>query len=111
MTTLGDIGGTIFFSIIVIILVIALIWLIVSYVRKRREARMEHVGLYFDEHFRDIIKEWDLAPRSRVKEWSKDMGKRLDGVKKNIDKLTAFRNSFDSRLDRLESDVEKLEVL
>ena len=111
MTTFGDIGGTIFFSIIVIILIIALIWLIISYVRKRREARMEHVGLYFDEHFRDIIKEWDLTSRAKVKDWSKDMGKRLDGVKKDVDKLTAFRSSFDSRLDRLESDVHKLEVL
>jgi hypothetical protein len=111
MTTLGDVGGTIFFTIIVIILVVALIYFMITYIRKRKEARMEHVGLYFDEHFRDIIKEWDLTSRSKVKDWSKDMGKRLDGVKRDIDKLTTFRTSFDSRLDKLESDVEKLEVL
>lgn len=111
MTTLGDIGGTIFFSIIVIILVIALIYLIIYYVKKRREARIHHVELYFDEHFRDVINEWDLTTRTKVKDWEKDMGKRLDSVGKDIGKLMSFRKSLDARLDRLETDIRKYEVL
>ena len=111
MTTLAEFGGTLFFSIIVIILVIALIYLIIYYIRKRREARIHHVELYFDEHFRDIITEWDLASGTKVKDWEKDMGKRLDNVGKDISKLLSFRKTMESRLDRLDGDIRKYEVL
>jgi peptidoglycan hydrolase CwlO-like protein len=72
---------------------------------------MEHVELYFDEHFRDIINEWDLTNRTKLKDWKKDMSKRLDDVGTDIDKLSKFRKSFDPRLDKLESEMKKLEVL
>jgi len=111
MTSLGELGGTIFFSVIVIILIIALVYLIIYYIRKRREARIHHVELYFDEHFRDVINEWDLTTRTKVKTWEKDMGKRLDNVGKDISKLMSFRKTLDSRLDRLDSDIRKYEVI
>jgi peptidoglycan hydrolase CwlO-like protein len=111
VTAFGDLGGTLFFSIVVIILVIALVYLIIYYVRKTRAARMEHVELYFDEHFRDIINEWDLTKRSELMDWKKGMSKRLDTVGTDIDKLAKFRKSFDPRLDKLDSEIKKLEVL
>ena len=111
MTEIGEFGGTLFFSIIVIILIIALVYLIIYYIRKRKAARMHHVELYFDEHFRDIINEWDLATGTKVKDWEKDMGKRLDNVGKDIGKLLSFRKTMDARLDRLDTDLRKYEVL
>ena len=111
MTSLGEFGGTLFFSIIVIILVIVLIYLIIYYVRKRRESRIHHVELYFDEHFRDIINEWDLTTRTKAKDWEKDMGKRVDTVGKDINQLISFRKSFDTRLDKLEANIKRYEVL
>lgn len=111
MTSAADLAGTIFLVVIAIILIIVIIYLIIYYVRKRREARIEHVSLYFDEHFRDVINEWDLVLRPKVKEWSSGMIKRLDDVGNDVDKLVKFRKSFDSRLDKLESEAKKLEVL
>ena len=111
MTGIADLGGSLFFAIIVIILVVALIYLIMSYIRGRREARMEHVQLYFDEHFRDVIKEWDLIKRPRVKEWQVDISKRLSLVGKDIDALSDVRKSLDSRLEKLDSEINKLEIM
>jgi hypothetical protein len=111
MTSAADLAGTVFLAIVAIILIIVLVYLIIYYIRKRRESRMEHVGLYFDEHFRDVIKEWDLVSRTKVKDWSTDMSKRLEDVGMDLDKLMKFRKSFDTRLDKLESEAKKLEVL
>jgi hypothetical protein len=109
--TIGDFGGTLFLAIIAVVLIIALVYLIIQYIRGRREARLQHVELYFDEHFRDVINEWDLTSRTKLKDWKKDMTKRLDLVGKDIDKLSDFKKSFDNRMDSLESDLDKLEVV
>jgi hypothetical protein len=111
MTNIGDLGGTLFLSIIAIILIVALVYLIIVYIRGRREARIHHVELYFDEHFRDIINEWDLTTRTKIKEWEPNMTKRLNDVSKDIDKLMNFRKSLDSRLNGLEANIKKYEVL
>jgi hypothetical protein len=111
MATIGDFGGTLFLSIIAVILIVILVYLVIVYIRGRREARLHHVELYFDEHFRDIINEWDLTSRTKIKEWEPNMTKRLNDVGKDIDKLMSFRKSFDSRLDGLEADIKKYEVL
>ena len=111
MVTVGDLGGTLFLSIIAIILIIALIYLIIAYIKGRREARIHHVELYFDEHFRDIINEWDLTSRTKIKDWEPNMTKRLNDVSKDIDQLLSFKKSFDSRLEGLEAEVKKYEVL
>jgi len=111
MVSVGDLGGTLFLSIIAIILIVALIYLIIVYIRGRREARIHHVELYFDEHFRDIINEWDLTTRTKIKDWEPNMTKRLTDVGKDIDKLMSFKKSFDTRLDNLEADIKKYEVL
>jgi hypothetical protein len=108
---IGDFGGTLFLTIIAIVLIIALVYLIIVYIRGRREARLQHVELYFDEHFRDVITEWDLTSRNKVKDWDKDMSKRLDGVGKDIDKLSKFKSAFDKRMNSLEADLDKLEVV
>jgi hypothetical protein len=111
VTTIGDFGGMLFLGIIAIVLIIALVYLVIAYIRGRKEARLQHVELYFDEHFRDVINEWDLTSRTKVKDWSVDMSSRLDSVGKDIDKLSKFKNSFDKRMDTLEADLDKLEVV
>jgi hypothetical protein len=111
VTAIGDFGGTLFLGIIAVVLIIALIYLFIAYIRGRREARLQHVELYFDEHFRDVMTEWDLASRTKVKDWNKDMTKRLDNVGKDIGKLSDFKTSFDKRMNSLETDLDKLEVV
>jgi hypothetical protein len=111
VTIIGDFGGTLFLSIIAVILIVALIYLVIEYIRGRREARLEHVELYFDEHFRDVINEWDLTSRTKVKDWNGDMSKRLDNVGKDINKLSKFKSSFDKRMNSLEADLDNLEVV
>jgi hypothetical protein len=111
MVSVGDLGGTLFLGIVAIILIVILVYLVIIYIRGRREARIHHVELYFDEHFRDIINEWDLTTRNKVKEWEPNMTKRLNDVGKDIDKLMSFRKTFDSRLDSLEANIKKYEVL
>jgi archaellum component FlaC len=109
MATSGDIGGTIFFIIIVLLLIIAMIYLVFYTLRKIKEKRTQHVELYFDEHFRDIIKEWDLVPQRNVNDWTKGISKRLDTVGNDINKMMDFKNAFDKRISSLESDLNKLE--
>lgn len=111
MATVGDFGGALFLGIVAVILIVVLVYLIIIYIKGRREARIHHVELYFDEHFRDIINEWDLTTRTKIKEWEPNMTKRLNDVGKDIDKLMSFQKSFNSRLNNLEADIKKYEVL
>ncbi|UCH88697.1 MAG: hypothetical protein JSV49_10665 [Thermoplasmata archaeon] len=110
MSAAGDVASTIFFVVVVLLLIGALIWLFLYVWRKLRERGVRHVELYFDEHFRDIVKEWDLVTTPSMKDWTKDMSKRLDYVGKDIDKMMDFKKSFDTRLNKLESELDSLEV-
>ncbi len=105
--------NTFFFVIIIGALVLAFIYslfLLISSVRKRKSGKApSHIELYFDDNFRKIIDEWDLMPRDRVKEFKKDMTKRLTKVGTDLNTLENRRNSLEGRLSTVEKGMEKLE--
>jgi hypothetical protein len=86
---------------------IALAWLI----RLRRKRKMEpsHIDLYFGENFRKIMGEWDFVTRDRVKDFKKDMGKRLSVVGSDIDGMEKRRKNLDGRMVSLEKTIARLE--
>jgi hypothetical protein len=88
---------------------LALVWLI----RLRRKKRMEpsHIDLYFGDNFRKIMGEWDFVTRDRVKDFKKDMGKRLSSVGSDIDGMEKRRKDLDRRMGSLERTISKLEGL
>ena len=97
-----------FIIILIIILAVAIAW---SYRKKKLIfSGVNHVKLYFDENFKNIINEFDLVNRARVKTWKVDMAKRLNIVGKEVDKIKAFRKSFDPRLSKLEKEVKRMET-
>jgi hypothetical protein len=76
---------------------------------KKKKMEPSHIQLYFDENFRNIIGEWDFATRDRVKEFKKDISKRLVIVGGDIDNLERTRVKLDKRMDSLELKMKKLE--
>jgi hypothetical protein len=102
---------TFFFVLIIGVLVLAfflaLFWAISGFRKKRKEP--SHLQLYFDENFRNIISEWDFTTRDRVKEFKKDISKRLVIVGGDIDNLEKNRMKLDKRMDSLETKMRKLE--
>lgn len=103
---------TTFWFVIMIGLIIALIviffWALLSYSRKKKK-EPSHIQLYFEENFRNIIGEWDFTTRDRVKEFKKDITKRLTLVGGDIDTLEKNRKKLDKRMDSLESKMKRLE--
>ena len=88
------------------------IWIIaLKYVKKEVKPVRNHVDLYFDEHFRNIIKEWDILGRGEVKNWTQQISKRLDTVGDYIGKLKESRKHLDQRMSKLEEAIASLEVI
>ncbi|MGA1820671.1 MAG: hypothetical protein ACMUHU_06660, partial [Thermoplasmatota archaeon] len=83
------------------------------YLHLRRKRKMEpsHLQLYFDENFRNIMGEWDFVTRDRVKEFKKDIGKRLQVVGTDITTLETKRTTLEKRMGGLEKTISKLEGL
>jgi hypothetical protein len=104
---------TTFLLILAILLVIAWFIALVWFISLRRKKRLEpsHVQLYFDENFRGIIGEWDFVTRDRVKEFKKDIGKRLHVVGTDIASLETNRKTLEKRMGGLEKTIAKLEGL
>jgi cbb3-type cytochrome oxidase subunit 3 len=96
------------FAIILIIVIGVWLWAMWR-IKKAIVPVPSHVELYFDEHFKDIVKEWDLQSRSDVKAWCSEMGKKLDSIGKGLEKIKKFRAGFEPRLEKLESTLGKLE--
>ena len=76
---------------------------------KKKKSEPSHIQLYFDENFRNIISEWDFATRDRVKEYKKDISKRLAIVGGEIDNLEKNKIKLDKRMDGLELKMKRLE--
>jgi hypothetical protein len=102
---------TFWFVVIIGLLVIALVLVFFWYLSlsKKKKTEPSHIQLYFDENFRNIISEWDFTTRDRVKEFKKDISKRLVIVGSDIDGLEKNRLKLDKRMDSLESKMKKLE--
>ena len=102
---------TFWFVIVIGLLVLALIlviWWLVHLIKKKREGP-SHIELYFDGNFRKIIDEWDLISRDKVKDFKKDITKRLSSVDSDISGLEKQKNKLNRRMSKLETEVEKLE--
>jgi peptidoglycan hydrolase CwlO-like protein len=78
---------------------------------KKKKAEPSHLQLYFDENFRNILSEWDFATRDRVKEFKKDISKRLTSVADDIDVLDKKKVKLDKRMSKLELKMKELEGL
>ncbi|MGA1793119.1 MAG: hypothetical protein ACMUHM_04140 [Thermoplasmatota archaeon] len=88
---------------------IALGWFI--HLRRKRKLEPSHLQLYFDENFRNIMGEWDFVTRDRVKEFKKDIGKRLLVVGNDITTLETKRTTLEKRMTGLEKTITKMEGL
>ena len=97
----------------IVALVVAWLLALGWFIHLRRKRRMEpsHIQLYFDDNFRNIMGEWDFVTRDRVKDFKKNIGKRLHVVGNEITTLETKRNSLVKRMNGLERTLNKLEGL
>jgi hypothetical protein len=98
-------------AIVIILIVIWIIWMISRSVMKKRITAPSHFELYFAENFRNLIDEWDIQSRPKVKAWRTDITKRLNTVGSDIDRLKKFQRKMDTRLTKLTKELTKLEGL
>jgi len=102
---------TFWYILVIVLLVVAfiavLLWLISSVRKKKRGP--SHVDLYFQENFRSIMDEWDMVTRGSVKDFKKDMQKRLESSGSRITELENKRKGYDRRLSTLDRELTRLE--
>jgi len=113
-----DAGSAILWIIFVIFLVIT-IYLIVKLIRLfrgRRHALEEkygylpsHTELYFEKYFPNMISEWDLITKPKLERWKKGISGKLKSIGLEINEITDHRKDLDSRINKLEKEVVKLE--
>lgn len=92
-------------------LVVLAAWL-TRQVRRRRaydRAGISHLDLYFDKHFPDIVRNFDLVTGSRFASWSTAINARLGGLTRDLDTLGTARQGLDARLERLEKRLTDIE--
>lgn len=85
------------------------IFYLIYQANKKRRSGPDHIDLYFDEHFRNIIDEWDLMPRAKIKTWKRDMNKKLKVINRDIENIKKKRVGVNTRLDALEKGMKTLE--
>jgi len=113
-----DAGSAILWIIFVILLVIV-VYLVVKLIRLfrgRRRALEEkygylpsHTELYFEEYFPRMISEYDLVTKPKLERWKKGIQGKLKSIGGEINEIVDYRRNLDSRIDKLEKDVVKLE--
>jgi len=105
--------NTFFFVLIIGLLVLALVLVFIWFLSLRRKSRAmpSHVDLYFQGNFRKIMDEWDFTTRDRVKDFKKDMSKRLLKVGGDLDVLETKKKHMDGRMDTLEKQISNMEGL
>ena len=98
-------------SILIIGLVVWIVYILMKQSGERQATGPSRIELYFAENFRNLVDEWDLQSRGRIKTWRTDMTKRLNTVGSEIERLKTFQKTMDTRLDRLKREMVKLEKL
>lgn len=68
-----------------------------------------HVELYFEEYFPTIVREWDLVTKPRLSQWRDGIKQKMTVIDADISHIQTYRNTLDTRLDRLEKDVTSIE--
>ncbi|MGA1792447.1 MAG: hypothetical protein ACMUHM_00695 [Thermoplasmatota archaeon] len=102
---------TFWYVLVIGLLLVALVLVIIWYFQlsRKRKKGPSHIELYFDENFRGIMSEWDFLTRDKVKDFKKDMLKRLGKVGGDIDGLEKKKTSLDKRMTVLETKMKDLE--
>ena len=105
---------TIFWIVLIAILALAALIVLISAIvswRKKKAAGPSHIELYFDDNFRNIMSEWDMVTRDKVKDFKGDMTKRLKTVGSDIDLLYTKKKGLDKRMNTLDKKISKMEGL
>ncbi len=97
---------------VILLAIVGLIVFLFRYIwrlTKKGKGGPDHIELYFDEHFRNIIDEWDLMPRAKIKTWKRDMNKKLKVINRDIENVKKKRVGLNTRLDVIEREMKNLE--
>jgi len=104
------------FAIILIVILIYLAIKLIRSIRGRKQALVDkygylpsHTELYFEEYFPSLISEWDLITIPKLERWKKGIKGKLKSIDGDIDEIYNYRKNIDSRMDKLEKEVGKLE--
>lgn len=107
------VGVLIALAIVAIIVVIALgvAWAFRQSRRRRayERAGVGHLDLYFDEHFPNVVRNFDLVTSARFDAWSNGINSRLGSLARDLDSLGKARRGLDGRMDRIEKRLTDLE--
>ena len=115
MTDAASVAFGVLVAILIVVVIVAIVLIVAWALRESRRRRayeqagVSHLDLYFDEHFPDIIRNFDLVTTSRFDVWSNGVSARLAGLSKDIDVLGKARRGIDSRMDRLEKRISEVE--
>jgi hypothetical protein len=112
--SIAEIGGITFFFVMMVALVTVVVYFVLKITQRRRISvpifpTRSHVNLYFEEHFPDLIREWDLITSSKLDNWVSNMSARLEKVGNDISTVKSSRGILDSRLDKLDERVKNIE--
>ena len=97
-------------AVVAVVALVAIIAMIVSY-KKKKASQPSHIELYFDDNFRNIMSEWDMVTRDKVKDFRSDITKRLKTVGSDIDLLHTKKKGLEKRMNALDKQITKLEGL
>ena len=102
-------------GIFLLVLIGVIVWVALWGLRefRRRQAYeragVSHLDLYFDEHFPNVVRNFDLVPSARFDSWANGMTARLATLSHDIDLVGKARRGLDSRMDRLEKRLGEVE--
>ena len=110
-TVVGAVIGAVIIAVIIYLVLV----LVRDSVSRREKLRQKygyvpgHVELYFEEYFPTMMREWDLVVRSRLGHWMEGVRQKMSVIDADLSHIQQYRNALDTRLDRLEHDVNALE--
>lgn len=102
-------------AVLIVALIVAILWVVTWAVRGRRRrqaydrAGVSHLDLYFDEHFPNVVQNFDLVTSRRFDTWANGVTARLTTLSRDIDLLGKARRGLDTRMDRLEKRLGDVE--
>lgn len=102
--------------VILVILIVAGIFLYFRHrarmqaLKKKYGHKPQHVELYFEEYFEEMIDSWDLVGKDDAREWADQMNQRLEGLSNEIEGIKTKRGKLDSDMDKVEDRIAELEA-
>ena len=112
-------AGSAILGIFIIILLLLLIYVtikVIRMIRGRRHALIDeyghlpnHTELYFEEYFPSLISEWDLVTKPKLERWKQGIQGKLKSIGGDINEIVDYRKDLDTRINKLEKEVGKIE--